>query len=231
MKIVLVHPNSLDGSKRYQVGTLSQYPSRPPLGLLSLAAVLEKDDHTVKVFDNALYELPSTQLAGLVLGELPNAVGFSVTFKNLSDAKEIAAQIKRCNKNIITIFGGPQVSYQPEELIKNKNIDIIVIGEGELSLRQIVNNRFDQLKDVPNLVFKTNLGQVIKTCTGPPVEDLDVLPYPARHLVDFAAYAKKWPNVNPFTMSVGVKILWGTILRLFSYSCEPPLKPHSFMLQ
>ena len=100
MKIVLVYPNQSDLTRKYRISTLAKYPSRPPLGLLYLAAILEKAGHEVKIYDNVLRELPSAELAGLILAERPDLVGFSTTFKNMPDAKKTAGLIKKKERRI-----------------------------------------------------------------------------------------------------------------------------------
>lgn len=200
MRVVLVHPDIVDVSQKYQINTLSKYPAVMPLGILYIAAVLEEKGHEVKAYDNALSEIPNPALARMILDCQPDVVGFSVTFKNIGNARIIAKLIKKQNRNIKIIFGGPQVCYIPQEVIVLPYVDIVTIGEGEALLLSILNQGFRDLENIPNIYFKDRSGKVISTGRKPVPADLDRLPYPARHLLDANEYKRKWPEVPTFTM-------------------------------
>lgn len=186
MKIALVYPDAVDVSGKYHVNTLSKYQTMAPLGIMYLAAILEQEGHKAKIYDNALYEHSTQELVELILKDQPDAVCFSTTFKNIQNARAAAKKLKSKRKGLPIIFGGPQVSYFPEEEIKHGFIDIIILGEAEHLLPEII---AQGLKDRSGIV-------------GPaePVQDLDSLPYPAWHLWDIETYKKKWPNIPVFSM-------------------------------
>jgi|GEM_PF-1094247 len=200
MKIALVYPDAFDASKRYHLNTLGKYPTRPPLGILYLAAVLEQKGHQVKIFDNALLEQSNNASADSILEYKPAVVGFSTTFKNLCNGRETAKLIKKSNHNIKVIFGGPEVIHYSADLVAHPFIDMVVLGEADHAFPDLVDGKFKNLDSVPGLVYKGPNGKVRTNPVGPPILDLDALPYPALHLVDVNAYIRKWPQFTPFTI-------------------------------
>ena len=139
----------------------------------------------------------------------PNIVAISVLFSNLLEsAHNIAKVVKKVKKDTIVILGGNHISsavadYQIGKLGKNSGLpdfikdlendhfDLAMTGEGEFSFLEIVNkiiNKEDYSK-VPGLVKKTEPKKyIINPSTR--IHNLNLLPRPARHLVDMEAYFK-----------------------------------------
>ena len=86
-------------------------------------------------------------------------------------------------RGIPVVFGGPHVSFVPEEALEHG--DYCITGEGETGFPLLVEalNRNGSLEDVPGLVWKEN-GVVRRNPAAPPVEDLDSLPFPDLGLLD-----------------------------------------------
>jgi radical SAM superfamily enzyme YgiQ (UPF0313 family) len=116
-------------------------------------------------------------------------VGMSVTFLTLKNAIELSAQIKKQNPKAIIIFGGAQATVVPEELIAEKCVDAVVIGDGtktivEIAKRMTENNEFDGIK---GMWFKKN-GRIIKNMPREFTQDLDSLPFIDRVFFNDASY-------------------------------------------
>ena len=98
----------------------------PPLGLLYIAAVLEKDGHEVNVFDmrksNNVENLPEADF-----------YCFTATTPQIENEIKVS---KHCNG--ITIIGGAHASWEPDSV--KKHFDAVVIGEGENVILDIINN-------------------------------------------------------------------------------------------
>ena len=119
-RVLLITPNLngiKDGLNRIQ----------PPLGLMLIASLVEKDGHIVKIHDTALegwntrreissrglIEIGQTddEIANLIKDFNPTVVGISVLFSNLiNSTHKIAKIVKKTNKDIITIIGGNHIS-------------------------------------------------------------------------------------------------------------------------
>lgn len=88
----------------------------------------------------------------------PNIICFSCYIWNIEQILNIINTIKKVMPNIIVILGGPEVSYDSEDIIKNNsNIDIISYGEGEatfLELMQYFINNKGSLDKIDGIVYK-----------------------------------------------------------------------------
>jgi anaerobic magnesium-protoporphyrin IX monomethyl ester cyclase len=86
-------------------------------------------------------------------------VAFSCYIWNITPTLEVAAFIKKINPNCKILLGGPEVSYEWQEVIANANIDFIITGEGEIPFTKFLENYPNNLQVVPSLVRKEN-GEV-----------------------------------------------------------------------
>lgn len=120
----------------------------------------------------------------------PNIIGVSCTTPQISSAEKIFSMIKRIDKNIITILGGPHASVRPKECIANSDIDFLVIGEGEYTLLELIQkleNGEKDFDDIKGIAYKKD-KEIIITDRRSLIENLDELPFPARHLVPMEKY-------------------------------------------
>ena len=75
----------------------------------------------------------------VLLQEDMELVGITGHFSvNMESVYKIASSVKNIDKDIITILGGPHPSIKPYECLQNSNVDFIVIGEGEYTMRDLV---------------------------------------------------------------------------------------------
>ncbi len=107
--------------------------------------------------------------------EKPDLIGISVLSFNYIEALEIARFIKE-NFSIKIIFGGVHSILTPKDVIKNKEVDIVCLGEGEQVLKEILDRSLD-CNTVKGIVFKKN-GRIIKNEKRRLIENLDSFPFP-----------------------------------------------------
>jgi len=111
----------------------------------------------------------------------PRVVGFSVWNSNVYFSLQLAEKIKDLNKDIMIIFGGPKCFplRGGEKLARDKNVDIVVYGEGEHTLKDIVNSieKSGETKTFPGTITKCPQG-IIDHGFPKQIEDLDALPFP-----------------------------------------------------
>jgi radical SAM superfamily enzyme YgiQ (UPF0313 family) len=107
----------------------------------------------------------------------------------LIDVMKTVEIVKKINSNTRVVLGGPHVHLFPEETINLKNVDYLVLGEGEEAFKELLDHidENSNLRKVPGLVFKDK-EKVINTGIRPSIKDLDNLPFPARHLVPYRQY-------------------------------------------
>lgn len=172
----------------------------PPINLAYIAAVLEKD-HEVQIIDIEALAMNLEDLKRMISQYQPDVVGITVTTSTLKISLEIARIAKAASPDCKVVVGGPHPTVVPE-VVKHKEVDIAVIGEGEytiLELTKAIEEGAD-LKNVKGIVFERNSSMVIT----PPralIENLDELPFPARHLLSVDRYR---PSIHrdfrrPFT--------------------------------
>ncbi|MDD5005698.1 MAG: radical SAM protein [Candidatus Omnitrophica bacterium] len=172
-KIVLIRPSY---SNIYE-GIYRKIPKnreiRPPLGLLSLAGSLEKEGFNVTIIDGEPFLLNSEEIAEEALHHNPSFVGITSTTPEYHIALEIAEFIKNRNSKITIVFGGAHVSALPEESLAEAKgiIDYIVTGEGEQAIVYICKNKPKE-----------------KILHFPLIGNLNLLPLPSKHLIDYKNY-------------------------------------------
>ncbi len=204
MKILLIFPPLL-GEERY--GRLSRAGSYlPPLGLLYIAAVLEKT-HDVRVIDGSVGRVSFSDILCQIGHWRPDIVGFSCFTSTYPKVTDLCSSIKQYHPQINIVLGGPHATACPGEVMAHTKADFIVVGEGEETIKELVqaielNNDFSQVKGI----FYRKNNQVVSTSPRPRITDLDRLPYPARHLLDMRLYK---PSVMHFKKLPSFSIMCG----------------------
>jgi len=151
----------------------------PPLGLMSIAAVL--DGHEVEILDMKAERVTGKAL-GRKLGSV-DIVGITALTPSIDSALEVC-RIAR-ESGALTVLGGVHPSLVPQT-VENPEVDIVVRGEGELSFKDIVDGR--SLDSISGITYKAGTG-VVHNPARPPA-DLDALPPPRRDLV--SRYQKQY---------------------------------------
>lgn len=153
------------------------------LGIAYCAANLRKHGHRVSVLDlNNIRSGDSTRrLKKAVETYRPDGIGFSVMSLSYYGSIALADELRSYYKGLI-IFGGCEISAQKERVFDySENIDIAVIGEGDVALVEIAElfnrGQLDKLDEVKGIVWKKN-KEVIKTPRRDLLKDLDTLPFP-----------------------------------------------------
>jgi len=164
--------------------------SMPPLGILFLAAVLEKIGVEVDVVPSDVLRLNWVEVENRIRDFGPDIVGGTTTTENRFDSFKLAGLAKKVDPQIFTVLGGPHISMAKEDTILHiKDVDAAVIGEGEHTLIDLVRTveSGGDLKQVKGIIFQRN-GQPVYTGFRERIEDLDTLPFPARHLAPMDKY-------------------------------------------
>ena len=158
-----------------------------PLGLSYIAAVLEKNGFEVKVLDLLVSQYSEEKLYRYMAEFRPEVVGATAVTMNYPISASILRLCKRYDENVITVIGGPHVTFCAEQTLREAPwIDIVVRGEGEYTMLDIVSGK--KLPEIEGLVFRKEDGMVI-TSNRPWIENLDELPLPARHLFPLSKYS------------------------------------------
>ena len=171
------------------------YPQvSPPIGLLSLAAVLRADlDAAVGLIDLRLTDRPEAELARVCAEFRPDVVGLSALTHESRGARLAAAVARRVDPRVRVILGGPHASaLGPSVLERLPEVDAALLGEGETGIGDLVRRLVagESLEALPGVAHRVD-GRVCQPDAGRPVADLDALPTPAYDLVDFDDFARR----------------------------------------
>ncbi len=174
MKVLIINPPGTD-----QSGFISPSP-----GLLYIAGNLIKNSVDVQFVDGCLDGLPAIIKA--LEDSRPELVGIPCLTYYRHRSIEVAQLIKQIDPQIKVAFGGAHASIMYEQLLSNYPcIDYIVIGEGEVTFLDLAQGK--EIADIDGLAYRHD-GAVVKNKPRHYVENLDDLPFPAWHLIDFKRY-------------------------------------------
>src|SRR3990170_2965045 len=177
-----------------------------PLDIAYVAALLEKR-HEVHIIDTANEGWNNLELIdrtkyrqGLKNKEItarikqcsPDVVGITIPFSGWwKSASEVASIVKDIDKDIITVLSGLHPSARPTNCLMHPNTDFVVIGEAEYTMLELVGTleqgTTEGLKKIRGIGYIKN-GETVITPPRPAIQDLDSLPFPARHLLPMETY-------------------------------------------
>ena len=187
-KVFLIYPPSpvLNREDRCQQPTedLLVIPPLPPTDLMYLAAIAEECGFEAKIKD---YSQGGDFLKDLKEFNPHYLVVNIATPTFLSDmgwirqAKEALPALKAIAK------GAPFLTYNTNAIYENPFLDYVIMGEAEFTLRDILNGVPDE--EILGICYRKNF-QAEKNEKRPFIENLDLLPFPARHLVDNNIYRR-----------------------------------------
>jgi len=163
----------------------------PPLGILYIAGYLEAHtDHEVEVIDCLVEELDCSRLGDHVRESAPDVVGITCLSFTLIDTLEAVRTVKTESPESLVVLGGPHPSIYPEGTASLEGVDYVAMGEGEETMAELLDSlaRGDRAPEMPGLAY-LHEGRVVNTGRREPIQDLDSLPMPARHLTPYTKYS------------------------------------------
>jgi radical SAM superfamily enzyme YgiQ (UPF0313 family) len=202
LKITFLTPPVLDGTadaERVFGCTYGLYPI-PNIFALTAAAVLEKTSHRVRFLDASIAGMQPRDFEEYLKQDDSELYCFYSV--NLSRTTDLLAhsRIREIRKDLPVAFLGPAPSYNPAAFLFDSST-YVVRGEPEHTLRDLAEalaRKGSDLDRVNGLSFRKN-GTLLE---NPPREierDLDVFPFPARHLIDREKYFNPKLGIRPFT--------------------------------
>jgi anaerobic magnesium-protoporphyrin IX monomethyl ester cyclase len=209
MRICLINPPRIQPKLWGNLGILQ------PLDIAYVAALLEKQ-HEVRIIDAAnegwknFEQIDGTKCRqGLKNKEIearikqwsPDVVEITISFSGWwKPAYEVASIAKNIDKDVITVLSGLHPSARPADCLKRPNTDFVVIGEPEYTMLELVGaleqGITEGLKKIRGIGYIKNEKTVI-TPPRPAIQDLDALPFPARHLLPMEVYFAALKEIPP----------------------------------
>jgi radical SAM superfamily enzyme YgiQ (UPF0313 family) len=172
------------------------------MGLGYLAgALIAAGYEDVTLFDA---EVEDETLASHLQRERYDVVGISSPTPLIYEAWEAAAQAKE--QGAVTILGGPHLTLMPDESMERPEVDLVVRGEAEETLIEIVQtlektgspipeSRDSRIPDIQGLTYRTPSGKVVHNPGRSLRKDIESIPWPAYHLFKIDRYT----NLQPLT--------------------------------
>ena len=195
MRVILLNP-AFDKRTFKRLGPVVKilFYNSPPLGLAYLAAVLKVNNHEVKIIDAAAEGLSAAEIIRRIADFSPGIVGITTFTVSGNSCYEIAKEVKKNFPGIKVVLGGPHITSNPDDLLSYPEVDMAIIGEGEVTFRELtaVLEQGGNLDSVKGLAYNLG-GNMFFTPPRELIRDLDVLPFPARDLLPVNMY-KPQPN-------------------------------------
>jgi magnesium-protoporphyrin IX monomethyl ester (oxidative) cyclase len=223
MRVLLINPPWIS-KKEYR----DYFRVEQPIGLGYIASVLEREKHDVMLLDaSADGWKKSTRFGdkfhiGMSYQEIntivdsfkPDVIGISIVSSLLKEnGFSLARSIKHHNKKIKIVVGGAHPSVAKEECLSKEYINFVVIGEGELTMLDLINElekSEPRLREIKGIAYREN-SQMIYNGPRDKIEHLDSIPFPARDqfpMEDYFMAGKKL--LSTFSLSTYNK-RWATM--------------------
>ncbi|HEX2606050.1 MAG TPA: radical SAM protein [Flavisolibacter sp.] len=212
MKIILTHGYFLkEDEKEKQI-------MRPyvPLGILYIAAFLDRNGYLTQVFDSTFSDFDS--FCRNLLKEQPDVIGI---YTNLMTKINVLHMIRFIRSQAVLhrtriILGGPEVRNHVSNFLHH-GADVLVLGEGEETMLELVQvyekEAMAPIHDILGIAYLEN-GQVRQNAERTKIRELDTLPFPGRHKVNLQLYLDAWKSRH------GVSTISINTMRGCPYSCK-----------
>ena len=161
-----------------------------PINIASIAAVLRKNGFNTRIWDFDVELFDEKTVEERLKDFSPVLAGISCYTPTVVNGHRIAALIKKYSPDVCTIVGGPHVSAMPEATLGEfRAFDMGVVGEGEETMLELAIRIRDGkcIDDTQGIVFRKG-NSIIKTAKRAIISDLDMLPFPARDLLNTELY-------------------------------------------
>ena len=188
MNVLLINPLMQLTERENEI--LSKWP---PLGLAYIAALAERKEYRANILERRIIARSTKHKGGHIqdidditikrLDEFrPDIVGISATTPLIMDAFHTAKLVKSYNRKILVVLGGAHPTAEPVYSLQQvPEVDVVVRGEGELPMLEIMQAK--RLDGISGVTYRSD-SKIVTNKNCKVIEDLDSLPFPARHLLD-----------------------------------------------
>jgi len=177
----------------------------PPLNLLIIASMLEKANHSVIVIDIKAQRLTYKEVLSKINDFKPDLLGYMLTTYMFNETLKWINALKS-DTGIKTLVGGINMYLYAEETMAHKAIDFGIQGEAYPFLNRFIEclERSLDYSDIPGICYKKD-DKIIINPSDYSVFDYNMLPFPARHLIDNSLYYSFPSRLKNFTILTTIK--------------------------
>ena len=204
-----------------------------PLGFGYISAVLLQEGVEVEVYNQDMHHYPEEHLTSHLNSNNYDIVAISVIagyYQYRRLLKLSAAINKSKNRPEYFILGGHGPTPEPEFFLKKTNADIIVMGEGEITIKELVHAFANKqpLREILGIAYQDG-DSVVITGPRPLIQDLDSIPWPAYHLFPIEFYRMmREPRMSPTDLFMPVLSARGCSFKCtFCYRMDTGLRNRS----
>lgn len=203
MKVSLVFtPNQLNPNHKELAIRDESLGLVPPMSLLYVAALMEREGVDVDLIDMAAENLDYSATLKRITAFAPDLLGFTITTMSFHAVLRWISRLK-ADTALPVLVGGEHVRLYPDETMSHDEIDFCIIGESELPLPQFIRAYRDgkPLDGIKSLGFRKD-GRLSLERTIQVVEDIDSVPFPSRHLIRNELYENILTRKKNFTAMI-----------------------------
>ncbi|SEM27700.1 Radical SAM superfamily enzyme YgiQ, UPF0313 family [Paenisporosarcina quisquiliarum] len=160
------------------------------LALRCLKAYAEPEYHP-SIIEYTIKD-PTFNIVSDLYQKKPNVVGFSCYIWNIEETIKVIKMLKTVDPSVVVVLGGPEVSYDTNLWLRQiKEIDYIVVGEGEQSFKDLLDflSQKRMINEVPGLAYVQDDKFILNPL--PPKLDLRLSPSPYRFDEDIPDLPKR----------------------------------------
>ncbi len=177
----------------------------PPIGSCYIAAYLRQNGHNVQFVDalgsgsEIFTKKDDATLRGLTFDQIIERIPKDIDIIGITNlfshawpiVRDLAREIKKAYPDIPIVSGGINQTAIPEFILSHGCIDYIALGEGELTMLELVNRleRNESIEDIGGFAYVKDGKPVVNPKSiDSLIEDLDILPWPAFDLIPIENY-------------------------------------------
>ena len=170
-----------------------------------MAAVLDQNGFEVKIIDCPVNEISHDQLKSELQSFQPALIGTGSMTPTIESAFKVAQVAKEACPESTVVMGGPHATYCDKEVLAtDKNVDLIVRGEGEETLLELAKQPQTGMKlgDIKGLTIRHG-EEIVQTANRPFIQDLDSVPLPGYKFLNLEKYFVAKRKLLPVITSRG----------------------------
>lgn len=169
---------------------IAELSSMPPLGQMYISSNLKKHGYNVDILDMSVKFYSKKQLAEYLLKVNPKIIGMSTFIESWDAIKLLSKLIKEILPDVKLVAGGHCANYEYKNIL-DMNFDYILFGESEysfLELCEFLIKSVGNLEDIKGIAYLLENKKIHLTDKRDRIENLDLLPFPDRSLIDLSKY-------------------------------------------
>jgi radical SAM superfamily enzyme YgiQ (UPF0313 family) len=203
-----------------------------PLGLAYIASVLKKEGYDITVYSQDKEHYPDEHLTWYLDNNLFDIIGIGVIggYYQYHKLLKLSEAINRSKSRPFFVIGGHGPSPEPEYFLNKTGADVVVIGEGEMTILELVKAVEDgrPLNGILGIAFREN-EKIIVNERRPLIKDIDTIPWPAYDLFPIEYYRlMREPHTNPSDFLMPLLSGRGCIFKCnFCYRMDEGFRPRS----